>query len=336
MVAFSVAIPTYNRADLLGATLDAVLGQSSPPAEIVVVDDGSTDDTSAVLRRYGPAVVVKRIANAGPGAARKAAIEACRHEWVALCDSDDLWLPHHLERRRRLIEAFPEATFTFSNFREFGPGARYPDKFASLPESWWRPFPATDEGFRLLGCDAFVPILRANPVFPSTTAFQRGLYDRIGGIRAEISRVCSEDADLTRRCAARGVVACDTAITVEIRKHGGNYSAEEVRNLLGRADLLARLAADPSLPEHHRSEVLAELATTRVRAARQAFQHRDFASFADLYRAIPPHERSLGLAVKMAFARLPEPARRPLIHLATLSLGAFRSRSGADARAGPA
>src|SRR4029077_9496744 len=82
----SAVIPTYNRANLIGDTVESVLRQSVPPAEIIVVDDGSTDDTAEVIARYGSAVRYHRMENFGPGAARNLGVSIARAPWIAFCD----------------------------------------------------------------------------------------------------------------------------------------------------------------------------------------------------------------------------------------------------------
>jgi len=94
--AVSVIIPTYNRAYCVGEAIESVLAQSLREREIIVVDDGSTDETSAVVERYGDAVRYIRQLNAGVGAARNTGIRAARGEYVAFLDSDDEWLPDKL------------------------------------------------------------------------------------------------------------------------------------------------------------------------------------------------------------------------------------------------
>ena len=94
---FSVVIPVYNRADLVGATLESVLAQEFDDWEIVVVDDGSSDDSLAVIEsyraRFGPRLNLVAQPNAGNGAARNRGIARARGRYVALLDSDDLWFP---------------------------------------------------------------------------------------------------------------------------------------------------------------------------------------------------------------------------------------------------
>ncbi len=96
----SVVIPTYNRASLLPRALDSVLRQSYPAREIIVVDDGSTDETAKLLDRYGSSVIVIRQENRGVSAARNRGIEQATGEWIALLDSDDAWMPRKLRNQK--------------------------------------------------------------------------------------------------------------------------------------------------------------------------------------------------------------------------------------------
>jgi glycosyltransferase involved in cell wall biosynthesis len=102
---FSVVIPVYNRARVLGEALRSVLAQSERDFEIVVVDDGSRDDPGGVAAAFGDSRVrVVHQENAGGGAARNAGIRETRGRFIAFLDSDDLFLPHHLAAMRALLE----------------------------------------------------------------------------------------------------------------------------------------------------------------------------------------------------------------------------------------
>lgn len=112
----SVVIPTHNRSALVARAIKSVLAATSPGDEILVVDDGSTDDTPAVVRSFGDAVRYLRIEQSGSGAARNLGIRSASCPLVAMLDDDDEWLPDKLELQRKVMEAFPEAVFCFSNF----------------------------------------------------------------------------------------------------------------------------------------------------------------------------------------------------------------------------
>ena len=96
----SVVIPSYNRAHTLQRALQSVFDQSSAVDEVILVDDGSTDDSATMVARDFPGVIVIRQPNAGVSAARNKGIEAAQYNWIALLDSDDCWLPHKIQTVR--------------------------------------------------------------------------------------------------------------------------------------------------------------------------------------------------------------------------------------------
>jgi glycosyltransferase involved in cell wall biosynthesis len=111
----SVIIPAYNAEAVLGRALETVLGQSAPPAQVIVVDDGSADGTWRILQGYGKAVTAVRQENAGVSAARNRGIAAATAEWVAFLDADDEWLPGKLERQWTLLRRHPELPWCAEN-----------------------------------------------------------------------------------------------------------------------------------------------------------------------------------------------------------------------------
>jgi len=99
----TAVIPTYNRARTLPRSIGSVLTQTYPRVELIVVDDGSTDDTSSVLERYAGRLRVVRQANAGPSAARNSGLRESAGDIVAFLDSDDEWVPEKIERQVQLM-----------------------------------------------------------------------------------------------------------------------------------------------------------------------------------------------------------------------------------------
>lgn len=107
----SVVMPAYNAAAFVRRAVDSVLAQSFAGFELIVVDDGSVDDTSAVLATYGNQLRVLAQANAGPAAARNHGLRAARGRYVAFLDADDHWEPTKLERQVGLLDSRPEIGF---------------------------------------------------------------------------------------------------------------------------------------------------------------------------------------------------------------------------------
>ncbi len=100
----SVVIPTFNRAHLVTRAVDSVLAQTRPVREIIVVDDGSKDDTSSVVRQYEPHVRYIYEENAGVSAARNHGIREAVGEWIAFLDADDEWLSHKMQSQTELLK----------------------------------------------------------------------------------------------------------------------------------------------------------------------------------------------------------------------------------------
>ena len=111
----SVIIPTYNRAHLVSRAIDSAFRAVLPGDEIILIDDGSKDDTEHVARSYGQAIRYVRTENRGAGPARNIGIQIARHDLIAFLDSDDEWLPEHLQVHRT-YHASEDVDFSFSNF----------------------------------------------------------------------------------------------------------------------------------------------------------------------------------------------------------------------------
>ncbi|MCD6250960.1 MAG: glycosyltransferase family 2 protein [Psychrobacter sp.] len=107
---FSVIIPLYNKADYISETLESVLAQTYKNFEIIVVDDGSSDNSLAVVKEVtDPRLKIISQKNSGVSAARNNGIAMAIAKWVAFLDADDIWLPNHLQTLRELSKRYPNA-----------------------------------------------------------------------------------------------------------------------------------------------------------------------------------------------------------------------------------
>ncbi len=118
----SAVIPTHNRAHLITRAIRSALAALSPGDEIIVVDDGSTDDTATVVEAFGPPVRLLRLPHGGAGAARNAGLEAARGPLVAFLDDDDEWFSDKIALQRTFLEQRSDVLFAFSDF-----GVRFED-----------------------------------------------------------------------------------------------------------------------------------------------------------------------------------------------------------------
>ncbi len=111
---FSVVIPAFNSAAFIAKAIDSALAQTLPPAEVIVVNDGSTDETLTIVQGFGEKVRCISQENTGISGARNTGIKNSQSEWVALLDSDDLWRTDKLERQAAVLEEHPTADFIYT------------------------------------------------------------------------------------------------------------------------------------------------------------------------------------------------------------------------------
>lgn len=115
----SVVVPIFNDARYVGEALDSILSQSHPPGEIVVIDDGSTDETAKVVENFAGHVRYVHQNHAGAGAARNRGVHLTRRPFLGFLDADDIWLPEKLELQSRAFHETPALEMVFSHLDHF-------------------------------------------------------------------------------------------------------------------------------------------------------------------------------------------------------------------------
>lgn len=202
----SIILPTFNRAHLIGESIASALGQSHPPAELIVVDDGSTDRTAEVVSNFGDPVRYLRQENAGKSAALNRGIAAASGGALLVLDDDDLLPPGALAAHVAALVATPEAEFSFGRFVRFN--GRSENAFSSTDIE---PLPQLGEKrllVQLMQC-CFLP----NPAW----MVRRDLQMAVAPYRRDLPRGQDYDMILRIARAARGVYA--GGITLHQRKH---------------------------------------------------------------------------------------------------------------------
>jgi glycosyltransferase involved in cell wall biosynthesis len=113
-MSISVVIPAYNASMFIADTIRSVLAQTLPADEVLVIDDGSTDNTGAIAAGFGPPVRVIRTPNSGLPATRNFGVREAKSEWIAFVDADDIWEPNKLERQMQELSRTPEADLCYT------------------------------------------------------------------------------------------------------------------------------------------------------------------------------------------------------------------------------
>jgi len=244
----SVVIPAYNSSRTIAQTLESALTQGIAEIEVIVVDDGSSDDTAEIVRRSEDhrLRLVQR-PNGGVASARNAGIELARGEWVAFLDSDDIWLPHKLERQLELMSAQP--------------GCQASQGSAYFVDDQLRPL-------KLRRCipvdDPLLTFLRFQnlPNAASSWVVRRSLIEQIGPFNADL--VILEDWEFSLRLARYASPLCiDEPLTL-YRVHPGNTSRNIDIHIEPGFKVLQELFADPTLPADvraHEREIYARFYT---------------------------------------------------------------------------
>ena len=228
----SVVIATYNRARLLPETVDSVLAQSFQDFELIVVDDGSTDDTRDALASYKDRIQYIYQENRGPSAARNLGVRHSKAKWISFQDSDDLCLPQHLQTLYGYVQAHPDCGMVFANGDYLG-GPEH-NRDAIIPRVKSRGL--AEKGVRLHD------LFNKSIVRLQAALISRRVYDEIGG-HDESLRICM-DLDLSFRLATHCTVAYIDESVFLYRKHEGNIGRNEELRLTENIRVIQKLLHD--------------------------------------------------------------------------------------------
>ena len=243
--AVSVVIPTYNRRAMVREAIDSVLANTGVEFELIVVDDGSTDDTQDLGRCFqGEArLIFERTANRGVAAARNRAVELARAPLVAFLDSDDLWSPTKLARQVAFMREHPALGISQTN------------------EIWIRDGKRVNPGerHRKRAGDIFVKSLRTCLISPSAAMIRADLFRAVGGF--DESMIAAEDYDLWLRILVDHEVGLlDEPLVTRRGGHPDQLSATTPAIDRFRILALTKLLANERLSGARRDETVSVLA----------------------------------------------------------------------------
>lgn len=281
---YAVIIPAFNAARTIRQAVSSALEQSLPPSAVIVVDDGSTDDTAAVAGSL-PGVRLVLQANAGPGAARNRGASQCSSAWLAFLDADDTWLPDKMERQ---LGAGVDPGIGVVHGRE-----------PAEP----RPAPP------LVG---FADLWEANCITLSAAVVRRAAFDRVGGFDEDRALISVEDYHLWLRIAASGWgIATQAGSFVRYTPAPASLSSDARRFAAAHFHNARAIGAALHLPA---GQVEAKLQAYRVAFGGDLFWRRDLAGARRLLAAACWRRPSLGLGLQVLATFCPRPIldwRRP-------------------------
>lgn len=239
MFKVAIIIPTYNRAALLERAITSVIAQSYPATEIIVVDDGSTDNTEQLINENYPNIRYLYQDNQGVSAARNTGINATSCDWICLLDSDDSWQADKLEKQCLALTENPNYLFCHTN------------------ETWYRNGKILNQGkkHQKHGGNIFQYCLPLCAISPSSAMIKKDLFDEIG-LFDENLPAC-EDYDMWLRiCCQFPVLFLDEALTNKFGGHEDQLSRQHLGMDRFRIMALQKCIASQPLNEADRKAAI--------------------------------------------------------------------------------
>jgi glycosyltransferase involved in cell wall biosynthesis len=289
MPAVSVIVPAYNVARYIADTLESAIAQTMRDLEVVVVDDGSSDETASTVAQYvqrDPRVRLVRKANGGLSSARNAALREARGDLIALLDGDDIWDPTFLEEQLAVFRARPDVSIVTGNALFLG---------SSLDGQPVRPVP--DRRVE----PALASILADEEAIFIMSVFRRPVYETVGGF--DESMRSNEDYDYWIRAALAGFTfARNDRPLGKYRRRADSLSAGDIRMLKGILYVYAKTR--PSLQQRPQELAILDRQVRRFEIdllaaeARAAIERADFETAAANLDAL--HARKPTSAITVA------------------------------------
>ncbi len=253
-VPVTLVIPTYNRANLVRETVDAALKQTRPFADVIVVDDGSKDNTLEILASYGSRIVLIPIANQGVQVARNVGIDAAQTPFVALCDSDDLLEPEYAQTMYEWMFHDDTIDVGYANFRIFDENGLHGDKLSASPFDFLQGSEQRSPRFHTRIPDLYRRNLRYQPLFPTGQMVRKEFLKRMGNYNKAFRGVGAEDWEFTLRAILSGAVGVCARPLCRVRKHDGNISNDPMRSKIGEVKILRHSLSNHPGAEHLRKK----------------------------------------------------------------------------------
>jgi glycosyltransferase involved in cell wall biosynthesis len=271
----SVIIPSYNSARFVPQAIESAEAQSVSPHEIIVVDDGSTDDTASVLAAFGTRIRVVSRPNGGLPAARNSGSAVATGSWLAYLDADDTWLPAKLQRQLE-VGRDPRIALVYTDRLNVGARGQLPERQSDVHQMY--------------SGDIFVDLLLlGNRITASSAMIRRDVYTSLGGFAEHLR--AAEDWDLWIRLAETHRVGVVHEPLTCYMFHAGMMSGDPERMRIARRQVVTRgleTKRGAALPQSLRRQIVSSMAKTNAWDASRKRAHRiALAEYAAALRAQP-------------------------------------------------
>jgi glycosyltransferase involved in cell wall biosynthesis len=300
----SVVIPAYDAAATVAATIRSVLEQTYTRLEIIVVDDGSTDNTAEVLVEFGSSIRVVHKTNGGLASARNAGCEAAGGEFIALLDADDLCTPQRIALQVKALESDPDVVLACSDFAAFtsqGPlqadfAARYYSAIGQSPHGIESFFPmahyiaspSTTQPVLVRTGNLYPALALGNFVHPPTCMFRKSAFIAAGGFDTSVRNMC--DWEWLVRVARLGKFAYLQQRLLHYRLSdaqlsGAKHRAQAMRDIVKVFEIIRQ--QNPDINAITQERFARELAQARIWAADAEAENSGYEALGYLVKALP-------------------------------------------------
>lgn len=208
----SVIIPAYNCQKYIADAIDSVLEQTYTDFEIIIVNDGSTDNTSAILHQYedNQKITIIHQKNMGAATARNVGINCSKGELIAFLDSDDLWCPEKLLKQIQCMNSNPKCNMVYSDWATFDENGIIDSNFP-LSRNYPRP-----------SGNVFNQLIEACIISTITVLIKKEVFSKVGFFNVELE--CGEDYELWLRIAATNQIAYCPGVVAKYRQRSGSLT----------------------------------------------------------------------------------------------------------------
>jgi len=309
-ISLALIIPTYNRCELIAETIDSALNQSQPFEEIIVVDDGSTDNTAEkLLSRYDSKIRIIQIRNSGVQNARNVAAAATQCSHITFCDSDDLLEPRFAETMKERLNQSDNSQLIYSNFISFSGTQTSKDKFSQAPGTFFEGS-RQDSTFITGIPDLYARTMIFQPLFLSGLTIEKSYFDQIGGFNTNFKNIGSEDWEFTLRAISHTPAILCKLPLVKVRRHDSNDSGNNTRQSLGEAQIIEYALNNHEQAAPYKLLLLKEMNKRRLDAFNGAYASGDFITAARTAKLIKHHPAALKHYTKLFIINLPSSIRQ--------------------------
>jgi len=302
----SIIITTINRASLLRETLEALDRQTASVSEVIVIDDGGTDNSKEITESFGSSYHYYKQNNSGVQSARNLGILKSKGNWIAFLDDDDIWEPNRLEIIKKIvtIESIDLITSDFSIFQGdeiiersfFSKHAKY------LPAFWKNLERKNQELYSVFDGIPPIQLFPEYPFWGATLVLSKKKIQNIGGWDVTVRGIPSEDLDFVFRALRGTRFALIWEPTIRYRSHSGNTSRDSVHKLLGRVEIAKRLIKKERLNDYEVNFLTDFINKSQEEALWSYFRRKDYKLVLNLSRTMDSKASSFSIKIKVAIS----------------------------------